>query len=67
MMLNFRDICRLCLTKERNEAMFPLFIEHEEEEEEESNLSLPGKVMALASVEKASCLRLLWVYYRKLM
>jgi hypothetical protein len=54
MMLNFRDICRLCLTKERNEAMFPLFIEHEEEEE--SNLSLPGKVMALASVEKASCL-----------
>jgi len=51
MVLDFSNVCRLCLINGHNEEMYSLFTEDQEEE----NSSLSGKVMALTSIEKASC------------
>jgi len=50
MVLDFSNVCRLCLINGQNEEMYSLFTEDQEEE----NSSLSGKVMALTSIEKAS-------------
>jgi hypothetical protein len=52
MVLNFGNVCRLCLAKDKNQAMLPLFIG----DQEENNPPLSCKVMALTSIEKACCL-----------
>lgn len=51
MVLDFSNVCRLCLINGQNEEMYSLFTEDQEEE----NSSLSVKVMALTSIEKASC------------
>jgi len=51
MVLDLSNVCRLCLINGQNEEMYSLFTEVQEEE----NSSLSGKVMALTSIEKASC------------
>lgn len=51
MVLDFSNVCRLCLINGQNEEMYSLFTEDQEEE----NSSLSGKVMTLTSIEKASC------------
>ena len=50
MVLDFSNVCRLCLINGQNE-MRSLFTEDQEEENE----SLSGKVVALTSIEKAGC------------
>jgi hypothetical protein len=52
MVLDFSNVCRLCLINGQNEKMFSLFTKDQEEE----NAYLSGKVMALTSIEKANCL-----------
>jgi hypothetical protein len=52
MVLDFSNICRLCLINGQNEEMSSLFTE----DQEEGDASLSGKVMALTSIEKVNCL-----------
>jgi hypothetical protein len=50
MVLDFSNVCRLCLISGQNEEMYSLFTEDQGKEN-----TLSEKVMALTSVEKASC------------